>query len=304
MKVQAFLRVALIGSLCLVLQGRARACELLGVSFDRAVPIGQLFLALRCHGANNPDGWGLASYPDKSAVLFKEPANAATSKLAEFLASQPILTSSLLIAHIRKASVGGPSYENTHPFVRELDGKEYALAHNGTLKNYRDKLALSRLKPLGQNDCEFLLCYLLGRIEQQGIAQWQPESFAWLRRELQTVNDTGLLNCIFTDGTYLFSYHDKSGFNSLHYLRRHAPYGTVSFPDLHEKIDLSAVYPESAVGVVVATKPLTDEAWVRFAPGQLLVFRNGVQVFPKDDKGDVTDREVSRRTWGSKLVPR
>jgi len=88
------------------------------------------------------------------------------------------------------------------------------------------------------------------------------------------------LNCLFSDGTYLFAYYDKNGFNSLYHLSRKAPYRKAHFNDLSREIDLSVIYPKSATGVIVATRPLTDEPWETFTPGQLLVFKDGAQVFP------------------------
>ncbi|MBQ9720943.1 MAG: class II glutamine amidotransferase, partial [Oscillospiraceae bacterium] len=44
------------------------------------------------------------------------------------------ITTKNLIAHIRRASVGGMAYENCHPFVaRDTGGRVWKLAHNGTL---------------------------------------------------------------------------------------------------------------------------------------------------------------------------
>jgi len=222
----------------------------------------------------------VAFYSDNSVTLFKEATNAAESELAKFLESYRQLRSKLLVAHVRKASVGGRAHQNTHPFVREMKGKEYVLAHNGTLRGFRKKLKLGRIRPLGINDSEFLLCYLLGRIEAKGVVEWNRQSFEWLRKEMHTVNDTGSLNCLFSDGTYLFAYYDKNGFNSLYHLSRKAPYRKAHFNDLSREIDLSVIYPKSATGVIVATRPLTDEPWETFTPGQLLVFKDGAQVFP------------------------
>ena len=281
MKLRTAVYMLLVGSICFLFQDRAPACELLGFSFSENVPARRLFSAFRCRGSRNSDGWGVAFYPDRSAALFKEATNATESNLAEFLTTYKHLEGKLLIAHVRKASVGGRAHQNTHPFLRELGGRDFVLAHNGTLKDFRTRLKLSRIKPLGINDSEFLLCYLLGRIDEKGIVEWGDSSFKWLRGELRRTNDTGSLNCLFSDGTHLFAYHDKNGSNSLYYLERKAPYSRVRFPDLPKEIDLSAIYPEPAVGIIVATKPLTDESWTRLVPGQLLVVKDGVRIFPE-----------------------
>ncbi len=254
----------------------------MGFSVNKDIAAHHLFSAFRSRGNANPDGWGVAFYSDKSVTLFKEAENAAESELAEFLGSYRQLRSKLLVAHVRRASVGGKTHQNTHPFVREIKGKEYVLAHNGTLRGFRKKLELGRIRPLGINDSEFLLCYLLGRIEKKGVAEWNRQSFEWLREEMHIVNDTGSLNCLFSDGTYLFAYYDKNGYNDLYYLSRKAPYGKVHFTDSLKEIDLSVIYQKSATGVIVATRPLTDERWKKFTRGQLLIFKDGVKVFPEE----------------------
>lgn len=280
MKIRNTIAVIFLCSIYLLSPGHAVACELLGFSFNESVQARHIFSAFRHRGEENPDGWGVSFYRDKSVTLFKEAGNASESALAGFLATYEPFRGKLLVAHVRRATVGHQSHQNTHPFVRELSGKEYTLAHNGTLKEFQSKLKLSRITPLGINDSEFLLCYLLGRIESKGVVEWDGHSFEWLHEELRNINGTGTLNCLLSDGTYLFAYHDKDGYNELHHLRRMAPHTKAHFNDLSKEIELSSVYPNSATGVIVATRPLTDEGWVEFAPGELLVFKDGTQVFP------------------------
>ncbi len=279
----------------IILQGHipAPACELMGASFNEATPVNNLFGAFRYRGNHQPDGWGVAFYPDKSVQLFKEPKHALESGLAEFLTGYESFTARLLIAHVRKASVGGVAYQNTHPFQRELDGTQYVLAHNGTLRDFNEKLPLGRIKPLGINDSEFLLCYLLGRIEKKDVVQWDETTFGWLQDVLRTANETGKLNCLFSNGEYLFVYHDMNDYTSLHYIERAAPFGPVNFLDTQENVDLNRFYSPEAVGTIVATIPLTDEKWVTIKPGQLIVLIDGAAVFtgaavkpPPEDGGE------------------
>ena len=244
----------LILAICILLSSKTNACELMGFSFNKETSAQNLFSTFRTHGNANPDGWGVAFYSDKSVTLFKEHKNAAESKLAKFLESYPLLKSKLFIAHVRKASVGGSMHQNTHPFVRELNGKEYVLAHNGTLRNYLGKLNTGRIKPLGKNDSEFLLCYILGQIEKNKIDKWDKKSFGWLQTKLKKINDFGTLNCIFSDGDYLFVYCDKTGYKTL-------------------------CLSKSEKGVVIARNPLTKEKWKKMEKGKLLVFKNGGKVF-------------------------
>ena len=71
---------------------------------------------------------------------------------------------------------------------------------------------------------------------------------------MKKINDFGTLNCIFSDGEYLFVYYDKNGYKSLYSAK-------------------------SENGTVIATIPLTKEKWEKIKKGQFLVFKEGVKVF-------------------------
>jgi len=88
-------------------------CELLGISSSVRIRPGRYFAAFRKRGRElpegkgNPDGWGIALYPDRKAVqLIKEAIPAATSRLCEFVSSYEHVPSRTFIAHVRKASRG------------------------------------------------------------------------------------------------------------------------------------------------------------------------------------------------------
>ena len=91
-------------------------------------------LALR-GGARGPhaDGWGLALYEGRAVRTFLEPSAAAKSPLAKYIRENPIKTL-LAIAHVRKRTRGPVNLANTHPFVRELWGRHFTFAHNGTVR--------------------------------------------------------------------------------------------------------------------------------------------------------------------------
>ncbi len=147
-------------------------CELLGINFNLPVSPEISFKGFCLHGEKNPDGWGVAFYPDRAAQIIEEPLKAGESQLAAFLQNYRPLKSKIFIFHVRSASRGSVSYSNTHPFSRELKGKEYVFAHNGTLSNYRDKLKLERFEPVGNTDSEYAFCYLLDSIAKEGISNW------------------------------------------------------------------------------------------------------------------------------------
>ena len=64
-----------------------------------------------------------------------------------------------MIAHIRKATQGGVTIENTHPFIREIWGQNWVFAHNGNLKELPD-MSESFCQPIGSTDSETAFCYM------------------------------------------------------------------------------------------------------------------------------------------------
>jgi glutamine amidotransferase len=261
------------------------ACEIMGYSFNVPVSGQTWFADFRLRGHLHVDGWGLAHYPDKSAQLFKEGIPAHQSALAEFLTRYDGLKSETLIAFLRTASrgMGGPAHQNSHPFLRELNGRDFVLGHEGVIRNFRDTLPLGSARPLGINDSEFLTCYLVGRIEKAGIKEWNAAHFAWLKQVLDETSRLGSVTCMFSDGEFLFVYLDKRDPNDLFRVRHHAPFGKVRFKHLKRDADLGDIYPATAKGMVFATVPLTDEAWEPLPAGHLLVLKKGEVVFSSSE---------------------
>lgn len=74
-----------------------------------------------------PDGVGLGFFDGERPVVHKRPV--AAYRDAEFAREAREVRSSTFLAHIRYASTGGLTPQNTHPFVQ--DGR--LLAHNGVI---------------------------------------------------------------------------------------------------------------------------------------------------------------------------
>src|SRR4051812_47731159 len=113
-------------------------CELMGYSFAKPI-VGHFTMrefALRCQ--ENADGWGLAWYPDRSLALIKEATGWKDSEHSEFLETYSGIKSSICIGHVRHLTRGRRAHSDTHPFARELNGREYCFAHNGTLRQLQE----------------------------------------------------------------------------------------------------------------------------------------------------------------------
>jgi glutamine amidotransferase len=263
----------------------------LGISCSAKVRPGRYFKTFRRRGLDlpdgqgNPDGWGIALYPDGKAVqVIKDAIPAASSRFSEFLSTYEHLCSKIFIAHVRKASRGVVTYSNTHPFSREVGGKDYSFGHNGTVRGFR-RFPLGRHKSIGDTDSEHIFCYLLNYIEDRGILAWTEDDLHELWKFLIGINrrptkdKPNKLNVLLSDGETLLAYTDFFGLGVLHQLMLRVNGDAISCGR-----KLSACSPikdnvEESI-CIVATRPVScDKQWVSIGPGELCAFRNGVQVF-------------------------
>ncbi len=100
---------------------------------------------------------------------------------------------------------------------------------------------------------------------------------------LKQINTIGNFYCLFSDGTHLFCYYDKTGYKSLYYLRRVSPFAEPPMLDEEEDTPLKGGKDLNQFGYIVASAPLTNEkGWIRFNPGELLVFCNGAIEFSSE----------------------
>ena len=250
-------------------------CELLGLCFNQAVRPYLSFKGFRTRSETNPDGWGIGFYPDTSAQVIKEPLEAEESLLSDFIENYPKIKSEIFISHVRLNSVSEPAFMNTHPFERELNGKEYIFAHNGTLSNYKENFKKSNFRTVGKTDSEAAFCHLMNKIKDKNVESWNKSCFKWLLNEIQYINSYGKFNCLFSDGEYLFCYYDMNGYKGLYHLHRSAPYSHTHLSDEHYDIHLKKQETSEKEGYIIATRPLTNEKWHSFKPGELKVFKNG-----------------------------
>jgi predicted glutamine amidotransferase len=265
-------------------------CELMGLSFARPIRADFSIREFALRSTENADGWGLAWYPDRSLALIKEPIKWQASGITRFLESYPGLVAPLYLAHVRHKTTGGDAtHADTHPFARELAGRDYCFAHNGTLSGDFWNLSLGRFHPVGATDSEFLFCLILGQLESRGHTLNGPDGWRWLGEQLVAMNRYGKLNAILADGRRLFCYHDAAGFKELHFRAVHIQANEIRrFQDLDLRVDLAAREGSSPAapsdptdnhGFVIATHPLSSTGWHSFQAGELLVFEGGVLQF-------------------------
>ncbi len=279
MQIRIIKQISIILGIAMLFMQQGYCCELMGYSFNETVQSRHIFSVFRYRELRH--GWGTAYYPDKSVLLYKEPTKILSSKLATFLTTYEEYKAPLMMAHVRIATVGSVLYRNTHPFQRELAGKQYVFCHNGTLSNYQNGLKLGSIKPIGTTDSEHLFCYLLGQIEKESIEEWNSETCKWLESKFKRANDFGWMFCLFSNGEHLFAYRcDNYSDERLHYVKRKSPYGKIHFKGMNKTVDLSTIYPALSKGVIFASKPLSNESWTTVKKGKLIVVKGGEVVYP------------------------
>jgi len=253
-------------------------CELLGLAFNEAVSPGLSFRGFRRRAARNPHGWGLAAIGPRLARITKEPLNAERSAASAALATGLGLVAPVFIGHVRDASCGGIALENTHPFTRRIDGRDFVFAHNGTLDTRRFRTRTpGPFGVEGDTDSEAAMCALLNWMGHDGVSF---DDHALIEEFLRAMNLAGDLNLLFSDGRQLFCYPDRHAYNGLCWTHRRPPFGRISLRDEDWEADLGADKRLTQQGYVIASRRLTDgEDWHDCRPGGLMVFRAGVLVY-------------------------
>ena len=238
--------------------------------------------AFASRGEENPDGWGVAWYPDRApaAAIVKQPIKWGESKFAKFMEADAAIRSSLFIAHVRHKTTGGAiaSYADTHPFSRHLDGREYCFAHNGTLETALWDRPVGRHQPIGETDSERAFCHMLHALESRGGLLNNPDAWQWLHAQLSGLNRLGKLNALLADGDRLFVYHDVNGWKGLTFRK-------ITIDDQHARhigddvVNVELTSPATDPGYAIATCPLDESEWQTFHTGELIVFEAGIMKF-------------------------
>lgn len=261
-------------------------CELLALSSRRPSKLNFSLETLAAHSrppGKHRDGWGAAFFRDNDVALFREPTAASDSPLVQFLETQGPSTT-LALSHIRHATRGAVALSNTQPFARELAGRMHVFAHNGHLPAIEQtaSLAFDRYRPVGTTDSEHAFCALLERL--QGLwasASGVPplkERMAAIARFAAELRALGPANFLYADGDALFAHGDrrlqaatrKAEPPGLYLLSRRCD-------DEDEPVHARglSVAPGFGEVLLIASVPLTEEAWRPFAHGEVVAASAG-----------------------------
>ena len=225
-------------------------------------------------GVRNGDGWGLASWragvPD-----VERRARAAYSDLS-FATSAATTASRTIVSHVRRATVGGTKFENTHPFRHG----PWVFAHNGTVTEF-DRIAPALATgafgpPAGDTDSELVFRWLLNRMSEFGLDPDAPATSVDrivglisaavldIGREARNVRATRppKLNLLLSDGVNMVA--SRWG-NSLSWtfrkgIRDCAVCGLSHCPDAGDEYR----------AIVIASEPITDERWQEVQEGSVV----------------------------------
>ena len=251
-------------------------CELLAMSARVPTSLHLSMDELARHGGGtgpHRDGWGVAYVQDGDALIVREPDAAHDSRHLAFLQAEDP-ESTIVVAHVRRATQGPRMLRNTQPFSRELGGRIHLFAHNGMLPgietHHRHRPRWYR--PIGDTDSEYAFCGLLDRVRplwERGVPSLDDrlDVVAAFAAELRPL---GPANFIYTDGELIFA----------HGHRRRGDSGELEPPGLYVLCRRCAAEHEKRHATdqevaLVASVPLSGEAWAPLAEGEIVVLRDG-----------------------------
>ncbi|WP_349927431.1 class II glutamine amidotransferase [Acinetobacter sp. A1-4-2] len=266
-------------------------CQLLGMNCATPTDVTFSFRGFSQRAgitSDHCDGFGIAFFEDKACRLFVDNQSAVESPIAELIRNYPIKSRNV-IAHIRKATQGKINLENSHPFSRELWGRQWIFAHNGDLHDFNPTLS-GRFTPVGNTDSERAFCYLLDQLVLK-FGYHEPkldQVFDLLAEVSPKIAEHGTFNFCLSNGQALFTY----AITKLHWLVREYPFKPAQLIDLDVEVDFSQVTtPEDRVAIIT-TEPLTqNETWNAFVPGEMILFQDGRPVRKQQTHVERLERE-------------
>lgn len=230
-------------------------CEMFAVSSEKEIRLNSLLTEFFSHGNKHPNGWGLAVFYGNAVSLEKEPVESDTSSYLKDRLSHQIYACNA-IAHIRQATVGKMSYENSHPFIfRDYSNRAWTLAHNGTIFDGTKTDPYAAVQE-GSTDSERVLYYLVDLVNQKRAALGRDltaeERFALVDGLIGSLAQNNKLNLTIYDGELLY---------------------------VHTNFANSLYMKETQGAAVFATVPLDDGEWQPMPFMTPLAYRHGKRVF-------------------------
>jgi glutamine amidotransferase len=221
-------------------------------------------------GYSHANGWGVATYEDHHPLIERQAWAAYHGE--HFRRAAARIYSRTVLAHVRRATVGPPALENTHPFTHG----PWSMAHNGTLPAFdavRPRMleqisGAHRTAIAGVTDSEHVFRLLMSRHDAEPkrpmteILRWTVSDIAGWCREAAPDARLGL-NLLLSDGDDLMA--TRIG-RTLFHVERNGVYDCeiCGFPHIHHDtgIDHRAT--------VIASEPISHERWQEVPEGALM----------------------------------
>lgn len=254
-------------------------CELFGFCSSKSYDVTDWLKEFYSHSSHHPHGWGLATFRGNTVSVEKEPICADDSNYLRSRLSVPI-TAPLLLAHIRKASVGALEFLNCHPFVKEdAGGRCWTLIHNGTIFQSEILEKYTEIQQ-GSTDSERILLYIVDNIdrleERLGRGATEKERFDAVEESIAHIAPGNKVNLIIYDGEQLYVHANMA--SSLHYLKL-------------------------SDAVLISTKPLSDAPWCEMPLSTVMTFRDGKEVCRGEDMHHVyVEPKADNSEWISYAI--
>jgi predicted glutamine amidotransferase len=246
-------------------------CRLFGLHAGRE-PVDATFWLLEAptslleQSRRNPDGYGLGTFAhDGTPQLDKAPLAAHVAEL--FAREARRKTSATYLAHVRYASVGELTWENTHPFL--LDGRLFG--HNGVvgdLERVEAELGDLRGALAGTSDSERLFALVTRHIRDRGgdVRAGILAAVRWLAAEVELYS----LNFVMATPDELWALRYPEG-NELWVLHRVPDASPLDEHGSHGEIGVHLDAAREQPVVVVASERMDDDPrWRAMRPGELL----------------------------------
>ena len=253
--------------------------QLVGMNAKDDVDIKFSFKVASSFDEKTPDGWGYAFYRNNEWQIFKQSIDMEKILRIDTKTLTPHkFTGNSFIAHVRIATHGVVSYDNTHPFDRELFDKMWVFAHHGHLRIYRQIIESHEIfKPNGDTDSEAAFCTILEDIRGLGRKDEGKELAKVIEKRAIELSKQGGMNFLLSNGDIMYAFY--SGYRSLYYATLRPPFEEyIKAEDDQVKFSLKTVNLENPITILSSGILNKDLEWKEFDQRTLYVFKNGERV--------------------------